>query len=134
MFASIYPTPITMVRKNVVVVEPEVKTESEEMPKTESEEMPKIEIAEVPKKKKAGTEDKPKKPKSAWLIHVAETRAANPEMSYKEALKSASATYKAKKATAKPKKPKKQPKKVAKIVAQPTASSEDDDEPSTTAV
>ena len=116
------PTPITMVRKSVVVVEPEVEEVEVEV---------ETKIAEVPKKKKAGTEDKPKKIKSAWLIHVGETRAAHPEMSYKEALKAASSTYRAKKAAAKPKKPTK-PKKEAKVVAQPAASS--DDEPSTTAV
>ena len=110
-----------MVRKSVVVVEPEVEPEVEVENK----------VAEVPKKKKAGTEDKPKKPKSAWLIHVGETRAANPEMSYKEALKAASATYKAKKAAAKPKKPTK-PKKEPKVVAAQPASS--DDESSTTDV
>ena len=115
-----------MVRKSksVVVVEPEVKTESDSEVETK--------VAEVPKKKKAGTEDKPKKVKSAWLIHVGETRAANPEMSYKEALKSASVSYKAKKAAAKPKKVTKV-KKEAKVVVQPATSS-DDDEPSTTDV
>ena len=49
---------------------------------------------------KAPKEDKPKKQKTAWMIHMSEFRVENPEMSYKEALKAASVTYKAKKTKA----------------------------------
>jgi hypothetical protein len=51
-------------------------------------------------KKKVPKENEPKKPKTPWMIHMSEFRAENPEMAYKEALKAASITYKAKKANA----------------------------------
>lgn len=47
-----------------------------------------------PKKEKDLTKPKVKRAPSAWILHVAATRALVPGMSYKTALKEASKTYK----------------------------------------
>jgi len=61
-------------------------------------------VAAIPKKKrkprkpktKDATKPKAKRPPSAWILHVQKTRALSPGMTYKEAMKAASKTYKKK--------------------------------------
>ena len=59
-----------------------------------------VKVDEVKPKKtkkstKVSTKDEPKKkrPKSKWMVHVAEFRKKNPDMKYSDVLKNAKATY-----------------------------------------
>lgn len=65
------------------------------------DEVKEAEVPSIPKKKRRprkSTKDKdpnaPKRALSGWLLHVAKTRAASPGMSYKQALRDASKSYK----------------------------------------
>lgn len=74
------------------VIKPESSSDSEEV----KVEVPEVNAEPVKKSRKKRVKDPnaPKRPPSAWVLHVQATRAENPGMSYKDAMSAAKLTYK----------------------------------------
>lgn len=81
------PAPVKKVRRKRVKVSDEPPAVIEEVKQEKPKKKPralKVEKASEPKQKRAP---------SKWLLHVADFRKKNPEMSYKDVLKKAKETY-----------------------------------------
>lgn len=81
------PAPVKKVRRKRVKVSEEPPAVIEEV----KEEKPKKKPRAL--KVEKTSDPKPKRPPSKWLLHVADFRKKNPEMSYKDVLKKAKETY-----------------------------------------